>query len=116
LREKKNWTFGQLHVQAKRFRPSLSPSTLSEIINNKSEGSPTLDVAEAIAHALGTTVAYLIGEVDDPAPELGAGDPLPEVRAWSDRLRGMEAGQRALTVRAMEMTLAAIEGRNSTPA
>jgi transcriptional regulator with XRE-family HTH domain len=111
LYKKKGWTQGQLHVQAKRLRSTLSSSTLSEIINNKSKGSQTLDVAEAIAHALGTTVAYLIGEVDDPAPILGAGEPLPEVRAWSDRLKAMAAGQRTLAIQTIEGVLAVAEGR-----
>ena len=88
----------------------MAASSLSQIKNDRR--SPRLDNLEALAHALGTTVAYLIGEVDDPAPQLGASEPLPAVRVWSERLKAMEAGQRALTIRAMEATLAAVEGRN----
>ena len=50
------------------YQPSLAWSSLSQIINGRR--SPRLENAEAIARALNTTVAYLIGEVDDPAPRL----------------------------------------------
>lgn len=53
----------------------MASSTLSQIKNNRR--AARLDNVEAIAHALDTTVAYLIGETDDPAPQLGAGEPLP---------------------------------------
>ena len=88
---------------------SLASSSLSQIKNDRR--SPRLENIEIIAHALSTTVAYLIGEVDDPAPQLGAGEPLPEVRAWSDRLKAMAAGQRTLAIQTIEGVLAVAEGR-----
>ncbi len=99
------------HVQ--RYQPSLAWSSLSQIINDRR--SPRLENVEAIAHALETTIAYLIGETDDPAPVLGAGEPLPEVRAWSDRLRRLEDGRCVLTMRAMEAVLAAVEAHTAEP-
>lgn len=51
-----------------QYQPSLAWSSLSQIINGRR--SPRLENAEAIARALNTTVAYLIEEVDDPAPVL----------------------------------------------
>ncbi len=74
-------TQSELHLRIQEFHPGFAWRTLSQVINGKH--SPTLDTIESIAQGLGTTIAYLIGEVDDPAPELGASDPLPEVRAWS---------------------------------
>ena len=103
LREKRGWSRGQLHIQAQLHRPGLSRSTLYEALNN--QRSPSLDVTGAIARALDTTVAYLIGETDDPAPKLNAREPLPAVRDWAERLRWMTAERQALTVRAMEAVM-----------
>lgn len=92
---------------------SMAWSTLSQIINDRR--SPRLDNVEAIARALDTTVAYLIGETANPAPELDAGEPLPEVRTWSERLRAMAPGQRAKFVQGVELMLAAFEAGNAGP-
>lgn len=67
-------------------------STLSQIINDRR--SPRLENVEAIARALGTTVAYLIGETENPAPNLNAGEPLPDVLTWSAQLRALDPAQR----------------------
>ena len=53
-----------------RYQPSLAWSTLSQIING--HRSPRLENVVAIAQALETTVAYLIGETLNPAPHLCA--------------------------------------------
>lgn len=113
LREKRGWSWGQLQIQAQQYRPGLSRSSLYEVL--RGERSPTLEMVGAIAHALGTTIAYLIGETDNPAPDLDAGQPLPEIVNWSARLRALPADQRALTIRAMELVLAAVEGRDEEP-
>lgn len=45
----------------------LGPDTVRMILNGKSK-SPSADAASKIAKTLGTTVAYLTGETDDPRP------------------------------------------------
>jgi len=95
------------------YQPSLAKTSLLRIIND--QVSPRLENVEAIAHALNTTVAYLIGETDDPALQPQAGTILPVAHVWSDRLKNLEEGQRELTIQAMELVLRAVEARNSTP-
>jgi hypothetical protein len=106
-------TLTLLHEQIEAQYPGFAWKTLSKAINGRT--SPTLGTLDAIASTLNTTVAYLIGEVDDPSPELGVGDPLPEVRAWSDRLRALPPDQRAKFVQGLELMLAAFEAGNSSP-
>jgi transcriptional regulator with XRE-family HTH domain len=110
LLQSKGWTLGQLHVQARRFRPSLSWSSLSEVVNGRR--SPTLKMLEAIAQTLETSVGYLTGETENPASPaittftvapkaLGLAEaraaytPLtPEVSALADRINALADGQR----------------------
>jgi hypothetical protein len=99
-------TLGELHLRIQEFQPGFAWQTLSLVVNGKRY--PRLDTLDAIAQGLGTTIAYLIGEVDDPSPAIGS-EVLPEVIGWSERLRALEEGQRALTVRLMEGALAAVE-------
>lgn len=110
LREKQGIrSLDELLGRIQVYQPSMAWSSLSQIINNRR--SPRLENVEAIARALNTTVAYLIGEVDDPSPTLAASDPLPAVRAWSDRLRALSADQQVKTVRMIESVLEIAEGR-----
>ena len=59
-------------------------STLSTIVNGKRD--PSLSNVEAVAQALETTVAYLIGETDNSESGIDADRIIPEVRNWSWRL------------------------------
>ena len=59
-----------------------------------------------------TVIAQKIAQIPGVGQVEAGGSSLPAVRVWSERLKAMEAGQRALTIRAMEATLAAVEGRN----
>jgi transcriptional regulator with XRE-family HTH domain len=58
-------TVEELLARVKLYQPSMAKSTLLEIIN-PSARVPRIDNVIAIARALDTTVAYLIGETSDP--------------------------------------------------
>ena len=97
LTEKRGWTKGQLHVQTQLLRPGISRSTVYDAIND--QRSPTLEVVSVIARALGTTIAYLVGEVDDPSSTLSNDDILPDVRDWSVRLKALPPDRQARAIR-----------------
>jgi transcriptional regulator with XRE-family HTH domain len=60
LREKKGLTVVELSHRAK-----VAKSTISKIENDKAK--PTLDIAQRIAHALGTTLAQMLFMQSNPA-------------------------------------------------
>lgn len=61
-------TLAELHERIQAIQPGFAWQTLSLAVNGKRY--PRLDTLDAIAQGCETTVAYLIGEVDDPAPRL----------------------------------------------
>lgn len=61
-------TLAELHARIQEIQPGFAWQTLSLVVNGKRY--PRLDTLDAIAQGCETTVAYLIGEVDDPAPVL----------------------------------------------
>jgi hypothetical protein len=113
LKERKIRTLSELHARIQEKQPGFAWQTLSLIVNGKRW--PRLDTLDAIAQGLETTIAYLIGEINDPAPQPCAGEPLPEVRSWSDRLKALSAGQRVALTQAMEIMLGALEAKNAAP-
>lgn len=114
----RGWTLGQLHIQARRLRPSLSWSSLSEVVNG--QRSPTLKLLEVIAQTLETSVGYLVGETDnpDPAPQLVLNEehasPAPltrEVAQLAARLNRLPAAPRAKIVAAFAAVVELTEGQ-----
>lgn len=72
--KRKDISLRNLVKLAATYRPGLSYNTVWEAIN-KPERSTRLDVIQAIASALGTSVGYLLGQTDQEepdAPPLGA--------------------------------------------
>ncbi|MCX6786857.1 MAG: helix-turn-helix transcriptional regulator [Candidatus Kaiserbacteria bacterium] len=59
-------TLGELHLRIQEYQPGFAWQTLSLVVNGKRY--PRLDTLDAIARGLDTTIAYLIGEIADPAP------------------------------------------------
>lgn len=106
-------TLSELHLRIQEAQPGFAWQTLSLIVNGKRY--PRLDTLEAIAQGLSTTVAYLIGETANPAPDLDAGQPLPEVLTWSERLRRLSPAARAKFIQGTEAMLEAFEDRLANP-
>ncbi len=92
-------------------RAGTSQTTISRIANGE-RTNIRRDVAYGLAKAFDTTVEEVMVRAK-LLPERG--DLLPEVAGWSERLSQLEAGQRALTIRAMELVLAAVEGCSAKP-
>ncbi len=62
LREKAGWSQGVLGEKS-----GVDPSYISLLENGK-RSNPGVDAVQRLASALGTTVAYLVGEINDPRP------------------------------------------------
>lgn len=67
LREEKRWSQGFLGERA-----GVDSSYISLLETGKRE-NPGVDTLNRLAQALGTSIAYLVGETDDPRPLLGPG-------------------------------------------
>lgn len=78
LLEERGWTLGELHIQARRHRPSLSWSTLSEVVNGKRR--PSLAVVDALARAFGVPTDDIL-EIGIAAEESEIPIPEPNIRS-----------------------------------
>jgi len=98
------WTLGQLHVQARRFRPTLAWRTLSEVANGKRQ--PTIEVVSALAAALDVEAGYLLDLPDEAAGEQLEGITAP----WPARVTELAARLGGAPEDALDPLLDVFEG------
>lgn len=101
-------TLTELHLRIEGMYPGFSWKTLSQSVNGKT--SPTLGTLDVIAQGLSTTVAYLIGEIDDPSPVVVDRAELPlAAHGWGSRLAGLSPERRRMALDSMEDVLTLFE-------
>lgn len=100
-----------MHVQARRFRPTLAWRTLSDVVNGKRQ--PTIEVVNALAQALDTDPSYLLDLPDEEQATGGRAELAPEVATLAQRIDDLPEGLRAQVVGLVDQTLALVEDQLS---